>query len=242
MKPLEPKKRYILVVDSNVNERFYTCMLLQQFGYNVFTAHTVEEAINFMTVEPPSAILADADLNGSAIFSWISKDPRFYDIPLIILSWWPHADLQDRARKGGFEAYLRKPGNVEEFYQIVQAAVEKSPRTNIRITTNLPVKLEDEFGSYEGCATALSEHGMFFRTLEPRPIDSCMRASIQIDDLLIRPEVIVLYSLFFEDGPFKEPGMGLKFTRISREDRNHISRFIQNHVEKRFTWQPLARS
>ncbi len=225
-------KPYVLVVDANVNDRFYTCMLLQRFGYDVFSAQTAEEAIEFITVSPPSAILADADLNGSTLYSWLSKDPRFFDIPLVILSWWPNPALEDRAGKGGFAAYLRKPNNVEEFYQIVQIAIEKGPRRNLRIATRLMARLEDGQDRCEGYVTVLSEYGIFFMTLEPRPVNVQIPLSFTIRDSLIKVEAVVLYTISFEDGPYKEPGMGMKFVKISRADRDQIANFMREQMEE----------
>lgn len=224
-------KQYVLVVDANVNDRFYTCMLLQRFGYDVFSAQTAEEAIEFITVSPPSAILADADLNGSSLYSWLSKDPRFFDIPLVLLSWWPNPALEERAKKGGFSAFLRKPNNVEEFYQIVQIAIEKGPRRNLRIATRLIARLDDAQERGEGFVTVLSEYGLFFMTLEPRPVNTQVPISFKIKDSLIQLEAVVLYTVSFDEGPYKEPGMGVKFVRISRADREIIANFMLEQLQ-----------
>lgn len=228
----EKNKHYILVVDANIKDRFYTCMLLQRFGYEVFSAQTAEEAIEFITVAPPSAILADADLNGSTLYSQLSQDPRFFDIPFVILSWWPNPVLENRAREGGFSSYLRKPNNVEEFYQIVQIAIEKGPRRNLRIATRLMAKLEDGLDRCEGIVTVLSEFGMFFMTLEPRPVNKTISISFTINERLLRVDALVLYSISFEEGPYKEPGMGLKFMNIGRADREFIANFMRDRMEE----------
>jgi len=228
----EMNKRYVLVVDANVDDRFDTCMLLQRFGYTIFTAHTTEEAIEFMTVAPPVAIVADAGASGSTLLFWITKDPRFFHVPLILLSSSRNAALENRARKGEFAAFLKKPLKVEEFYRIVQEVIEKGPRRNLRITTHLMVRLEDGLGGREGCATVLSEYGMFFRTLEPRPVNARIPLVFEIKGRLIKLEAIVLYITTFDEGPFKEPGMGLKFVKISRADRNLIATFILERIEE----------
>jgi twitching motility two-component system response regulator PilH len=231
----EVKKRYVLVVDANVDDRFDTCMLLQRFGYTIFTAHTAEEAVEFMTVAPPSAIVADAAAGGTTLLSWITKDPRFFHVPLILLSSSRNAELERRAKRGEFGAFLKKPIKTEEFYRIVQEVIEKGPRRNLRITTHLEVKLEDGLGGREGYATVLSEYGMFFRTLEPRPVNANIPLVLEIKGRLIKLEAVVLYITNFDEGPFKEPGMGLKFVKISREDRDLIAAFILERIEAGIT-------
>jgi CheY-like chemotaxis protein len=232
MSAAEMNKRYVLVMDTNVDDRFDTCMLLQRFGHNIFTAHTAEEAIEFMTVSPPSAVVADAGPSGAALLSWIMKDPRFFHVPLILLSSSRNAALENRARKGEFAAFLRKPIKAEVFYRTVQEVIEKGPRRNLRITTRLMVKLEDGLGGREGYATVLSEYGMFFRTLDPRPVNARIPLVFEIKGRLIKLDAVVLYVTTFDEGPFKEPGMGLKFVKISRADRNLIAAFILEWIEE----------
>lgn len=232
MNTAEKNKRYVLVVDPNVEDRFYTCMLLQRFGCNIFTAHTTEEAIEYMTVATPSAVVADAGPGGTALLSWITKDPRFLDVPLILLSSKSNAALEKRARRGEFAAYLRKPLKVDEFYRTVQTVIEKGPRRNLRIATHLIVRLDDGPGGSEGYVTVLSEYGMFFRTLEPRPVHTVIPVVFEIKGRLVKVDAVVLYTTNFEEGPFKEPGMGMKFVKISREDRNLIATFIIEQLEE----------
>jgi CheY-like chemotaxis protein len=228
----EKNKRYVLVLDPDVNDRFATCMLLQRFGCNIFTAGSVDEAVDFMTVAPPSAVVADRALDDSYLVSRISQDPRFLDVPIILLTSSPDPALEKRCRIGEIAAVLRKPLNVPEFYRIVQTVIEKGSRRNIRIRTHLVVKLEDGQRGGEGDVTVLSEHGMFFRTLEPRPANTRIPVSLEINGKPIKLEAVVLYTTTFDEGPFKEPGMGLKFVNISREDRNLIAAFIIEQIEK----------
>jgi hypothetical protein len=132
---------------------------------------------------------------------------------------------------GGFFAYLRKPINVVQLYRTVEAAIEKSPRQNIRIITQVMVTLEDGLAGCDGQATTLSEHGFFFRTFVPRQIGARIPATVWIKDALIRLEAMVLYVIPFDEGLFQEPGMGMKFINISRPDRELIAAFIIEVLE-----------
>lgn len=235
MSATQKNKQYVLVVDAEIDDRFATGLLLQRFGCNIFTAQTPEEAIEFMTVAPPSAVVADAEKSGPNLLSWITQDPRFLDVPIILLANAPNAELQGRARRGEFAALLRKPLNVDEFYKVVQAVIAKGSRRNLRIATHAKARLEDGLSGSEGHVTVLSEYGMFFRTLEPRPIKTHLQVSFAIRDRLIKLEAIVLYVTAFEEGPFKEPGMGMKFVKISRADRDLIAAFILEQLEEGIT-------
>jgi CheY-like chemotaxis protein len=236
---VDQDKGYILVVDECTEDRYYTSMLLRRFGFNVFAAHTTEKAIEFMTVAPPLAVIVAAESNGSLLLSWLKQDPRFFDVPLLLLSWWPAPTLSDKEHLGGFVASLRKPVNVMELYRVIQSAVEKSPRQNIRIASHLRVRLEDGPDSLDGFATVISEYGMFYRTLDPRPVASPIRVNIEIKGKHIQIETVVLYIIRFDEGPFKEPGMGMKFVTISRADRDLIASYILERVEEGLT-RPMA--
>ncbi len=227
----ERKKRYILVVDSNVDDRFTMSMMLQRLRYNICTARTVDEAIEFMCVAPPSGILAEAGHTGSGLLERIKKDSRFSDVPLILLSA-PDRALEERARRGEFAACLRKPVDVEELYRAVESVIEKGPRRNIRIATSLKAKLEDQGAGTDGYITVISEYGMFFRTLDPLPMNTRFPVGLEIKGRAIKLDAVVLYNCSVDDGPFKEPGMGLKFTRIAPADQDHIRQFIREEVTR----------
>ena len=230
--PEEKNKRFVLVVDSNVDDRFSTSMLLQRFGCNIFTAHSAAEAIEFMCVAPPAAVVSEAGQTGAEILSRIKKEPRFSDVPLILLSSSPDRALEDRARHGEFVAFLRKPINIEEFYRIVEEVIHRGPRRNIRVATYLMANLEDDLARDEGYVTVLSEYGMFFRTLAPRPVNTRVAVTFDIKGRAIQLEAVVLYVTSFNEGPFKEPGVGLKFTKVSPEDRTLIKAFILERVQE----------
>ncbi len=228
-------KRYILVVDTDADDRFFTCMLLQRFGNDIFNVCSAEKAIEYMTVAPPSTVVSDVDRNGPTLLSWLTQDPRFLDTPLILGSWWPHPELEVRAANGEFVAYLRKPIDVLELYRTIQTALEKSPRRNLRIVTHLRSRLEDGQLGSDGYATVISEYGMFFRTLNPRPVNARMPLVVEINDRLIKTEAVVLYARTFEEGPFSEPGMGMKFVDMSRADREFIAAFILERINEGIT-------
>ena len=228
----EQNKQYVLVVDSNVNDRLSTCMLLLRFGRNIFTANTTEEAIEFMSMAPPVAVVAEADPAGLTLLPRMQNDLRFLHVPLILLSASPNADLEIRTRQREFDAYLTKPLNAEEFYRIVQSIIEKGPRRKIRIATRVMAALEDGSRRSEGYVTSLSEDGMFFRTLELRPKNALIPVSFTIRGRAITLIAEVLYTTTFEEGPFKDPGMGMKFVKVSSEDRDVIRTFILERVRE----------
>jgi CheY-like chemotaxis protein len=173
-------KRFMLIVDSNVDDRFHISMLLQQFGHNTFTATTAEEALVIISVTPPAAVFAEAGKTGTIILTGIKKNTQFFDIPLILLSTTPNAILEGRARRGDFAGFLRKPIDAKKLYLTVESAVLNEPRRKIRLATSLRPKLVEERGSEEGLVTVLPETGMFSRTYDSRPMHNRLTVDFEI--------------------------------------------------------------
>jgi CheY-like chemotaxis protein len=234
----EKSKQYLLVVDHNFSDRLSTCMLLLRFGKNIFTANTVEEAIEFMDAALPVAVVIDADMIGPALLPRLKQDPRFSEVSLILLSTTHDETMESRIRKGECAAFLRKPLNVEEFYRVVQQVIEKGPRRKIRLDTNFPATIEDGRGVSKGYVTNLSEDGLFFRSIELRPIQTRLSVRFEVKGRAIMLEAIVHHVTTFEEGPLKEPGMGLKFVNIASEDRGLIKAYILEKITEGMDRRP----
>lgn len=230
MDAAERAKRYVLVVETNVDDRFQVSMLLQRFGCTICSAHSAEEALEFLAVAPPAAVVSEEGKTGTGLIAKIKTDGRFSDVPVILLTSLPDHALEDRVRRGEIAAVLRKPVDAEAFYRAIQASIEKTPRKNIRITTYLPAKMTDDPVTGDGYVTVLSEHGMFFRTLEPRAVRMRVPVSFSLPGSEVKAEATVLYTCSFDEGPFKEPGMGMKFSKISDDARALIRNFILGQI------------
>lgn len=231
------KNRYILVVDNNASDLFLASMLLQRFKYQVCTASTAGQALEMVSVAAPSLVTADLflpGLSGMDLLSLFRQDPRTSSIPLIFL--FPSGDktAEKRCRAAGVAGCITKPFEVEDLYRTVQAAIESTPRANIRIHTSLSVTINDvPLDHVDGdCASVLSEHGMYVRMKNPYPRNEMLTVRLNLNGRLIIGDTTVLYSHTYGDGPFKEPGMGLKFLRISFEDQLFIRQFIRNEISK----------
>jgi len=223
--------RYILVVDPDVNERFTMSMLLQRFGYTVQMASTVSEGIDFLCVAPAVAVFAEAGSAGTELMARLAADARFRNVPLVMVTDAPDQALEERERGGGLAAVLRKPFDAEQVFKVIQRVIEKGTRQNIRIATALPASLRNGVaGGVDGYVTVLSQYGLFFRTLSPRPAQSTATVEFPLWGRTISINATVLYIVSFDEGPFSEPGMGMKFSRIAPEDSALVRAYILEHI------------
>ena len=222
--------RYILVVDPDVNERFTMSMLVQRFGYTVCSAGSVAEAIECLCVAPAVAVFAEAGGTGSDLLARLSTDARFREVPVVLVAENPDPALEDMVQRGELSGLVRSPLEADQVFEVIQKVIEKGSRRNIRIATSLPAYLRDDAGATEGYVTVLSQYGLFFRTLDSRPVQSRAEVMLAFWERTITLEATVLYVVSFEEGPFREPGMGMKFAKISAEDSSLIKAYILEQI------------
>ena len=55
---------------------------------------------------------------------------------------------------------------------------------------------------------------------------------VPIWERTVRLEAKVLYTVSFEDGPFREPGIGMKIVKIGPEDSALIKAFILDQISE----------
>jgi CheY-like chemotaxis protein len=225
--------RLVMVVDSNPHQLTYHAMLLQRFGYRVCTAQDAEQALAMAAGEAPSLVIAELDLpqmNGLDLLLQLRQEPRTAAIPVIAVTGSGDHGTEARCLRAGFTACLGKPLGPEDLYRTVQAAVEPVPRTSLRIHARMPVTVNNvPLDCVEGeCASVLSEHGMYIRTQKPHPPKSQLAVQIALKGRTISADAVVLYSHRSGEGPFGEPGMGLKFARIAPQDQEYLRLFIRS--------------
>jgi CheY-like chemotaxis protein len=226
--------RFMVVVDDDTNDLVYTAILLQRFAFQVCTARSAAEALEMIAVMPPVLVVTSQqvqDMSGYDLVLRLRLDPRTSEVPVIVLTHAGDLVTAQRFREAGVAACLDKPVQVETLYTAVQAAVSK-PRKNLRIATELPVTVNGVLlsGNAGECATVISEHGMYIRTLKPAAKGARVAITILIKNRIVPVETVVLYTYGHLQGLFKEPGMGLEFARINPEDRELIRQYIREEI------------
>ncbi len=233
----ERRSRFILAVDSNANDLFYLSMLLQRFEYNISTATSGAEAMKTSAIAVPTLVVAAmalSDMTGLELMQRFKTTPRLAATPFLLKFAGRTPELEEQCRQAGAAGCLFPPLQAENLYQVVQKAIEPTPRQNIRIHTMMPVIVNGKpLDCVEGeCASVLSEHGMYIRTLRPYEVHTRLPVQIIVRKKTIAVEAVVLYCHKFGEGPFKEPGMGVKFVTISPQDQALIREFIREEVNR----------
>lgn len=233
----ERAKRFVLVVDGDARDSYITGLLIQEFGYNVCTLHTARQAQEIMAAALPALIVTELTLpgsNGLDLLAQIRENPRTAAIPVIVLTAVSNSPVEQWCRQAGCAVYLRKPVQAEELFLAVQSAIEQTPRRNLRISTELKAVVGEGTGAADASETAvitaLSENGMFVKTMNPRPVNARVSVTFTARGRTIAVEGIVLYSYSPGEILFRDPGMGMQFVTISPEDLRFLRQYIRETI------------
>ncbi len=227
----------IMLVDGSATMRYYYGILLKRLALTVMVAESAAEALAIMKDAAPDLILADTailETGGAAFIKDVRSLSNSQPVPVIAFAERDAASSQEAMRRLGCSGFLIKHAEPGRLYQSIQASLERKPREFIRLHIPLKAKLGD--GTSQGGVerteyiTTISEGGLYVRTLYPRPQNTSTPVVLFIRDRAIKAKASVLYSQTLQGGVFREPGMGMKFTVLSQEDRTFMRRFIKEQL------------
>ncbi len=230
--------RTLLIVDNSATTLFYWGMLLKRLDYKVVSKRSAEAALQVMESAMPAVVLTDIPLSGGmdgvALLRTIKDEPRYRDIPVVMLTTVDDPALKETCMRLGCAAWLGKDVEPDVLYETLQSLSETMPRHHIRLNTSLKVIVGDctVAGGSERTeyASAISEGGLYVRTQYPQPQNALTPVRILLDGGEVRAKAVVLYSYAKNEGPYQEPGMGIKFVEISDQDRRLIRQFIKEQL------------
>lgn len=134
----------ILVVDDEIHILELVRYNLVQGGYEVITAESGEEAVEYLKKETVQLVLLDwmlPKMDGIEVLQWIRLNPVTKKLPVILLT----AKSDEISKVVGLEVgaddYLAKPFGVHELMARIKALLR---RAEYGQQTNEPVKSEDE--------------------------------------------------------------------------------------------------
>ncbi len=236
---MKRKTHTLLVIDSSASHRFYLGTMLRRLEYIVRSVPSAEDAMKAMKEELPSLVIIDyalSGMNGIELLSRMKKDQRLKAIPAIMQSDEDAPGMREQCMAAGCIAYFKKPADIEALYEVIQFGLEPSPRKTIRIETAFRVEISHELvpnsAVRQEYVTALSDGGLYIRTITPEPVNTAFTLKLFILDRVITATGISLYSTRQYGGESGGPGMGLKFVTISNSDKAFIRDYIKKRVSQ----------
>ena len=115
-------RRSVLLIDDDEATRMFLRTLLQRAGADVRVASSVREGSKLLETWKPQVIVTDIampDQDGYAMLQHVRGSRATENIPILALTAYGRADDRARALRAGFDSYLRKPIDPEEFLEQV---------------------------------------------------------------------------------------------------------------------------
>jgi two-component system, cell cycle response regulator len=108
----------ILVIEDNKENLELMTYLLNAFGYQVLTARDGQEGLEVVRRELPDLVLSDLQMpkiDGYELARVVRQDLRLAKVPLVAVTAYAMRGDRDRVIAAGFDGYISKPINPEEF-------------------------------------------------------------------------------------------------------------------------------
>lgn len=138
-------KYSVLVADSSETSRKKICDLLLKKGYKIFQATDVAGAIRLSRRVYPNLAIIDANLWGMSAYeaALIIEEDRLSNVIFITNN--PNQAFYEKLKRMNIFAYIMKPINPDQFYQMVEFSIMNSNKINF--LTEKVRKLEETLES-----------------------------------------------------------------------------------------------
>ena len=123
--------RKILIVDDEAAERDIIAMEFRMNGFHVSTAGGGRDAIAQVSKDRPDAIILDLlmpGINGFDVLARLRKSADFAKTAIIIRSGKSYKSDIDKALQMGADAYVTKPGELDELIRLTREQITKRAR------------------------------------------------------------------------------------------------------------------
>lgn len=121
----------ILVIDDEPDFCTVVTEILQLYGFHVYSANSVAEALTFLEKTRPDLILTDVmmpETDGLSMIRDLREHPGWADIPAVVLSAKASPEDMAAARTAGANDCLPKPFSVHQLRSVIEAYVPSPGR------------------------------------------------------------------------------------------------------------------
>lgn len=122
-------KKTITLVEDNAMNLFLFQDLLEYKNYKVIAISDGNLVMDSLRKNIPDLVIMDIRLNnmsGLDIVSQMKQDEQLAQIPVIAITAYASKNDEERILKAGCNAFIAKPIDIDDFYNIVATFVEKA--------------------------------------------------------------------------------------------------------------------
>ena len=119
----------VMVVDDSITMRRVATRLLSKNDYEVVTAKDGVDALAQLEEERPDVMLLDIEMprmDGFELATHMKNEPRFRDIPIIMITSRTGAKHRDHAMQIGVDRYMGKPYQEDELLENIASLVRRA--------------------------------------------------------------------------------------------------------------------
>jgi uncharacterized protein (TIGR02266 family) len=235
------EKKNVLVICHTAAGQMYLGVLLKRIWYKSILAKTVEEGIHQAEENDFSLIVFDADMldqDRNSAVSLLRSDPSVKDIPLVVFLTGEKGRSSESLLASGCSAVITKPLDMSLVYSVL-ARLSGQERQVPRVPTRIRVEIEEKTPEKFLTCINISEGGVYLRTIEPLPEQSVLHlkftlpsdtAEIEATGEVVRSETL---GIQIET----EPGMAIRFSDITEENRVRIRNYVQWELTGDLDWE-----
>ena len=236
------RRRFVLVVDSSDRSRRILSTLLKQFDYDPHAVSTAEEAVEVSTAIGPVLIVTAGQIDPACNAVQLIRSVRSANpdctAPFIVLIAKSDPAFERECLKAGALTCLHAPVTFENFYRVIQVAIEPIPRMTIRISTNLPAAISGK--RKDESVQEISEHGAYLLTSTLHPLGTRLPVKFKLPTCVVSVDAVVIYAKRPDEDAKGRTGLGLQFEWISEADQKRIRLFIRSEMTKDIIPPPPA--
>lgn len=124
----EGSPKNILIVEDSATTRALIRAVIEDMGdYSTVEAGSGFEALKLLPTQEISLVITDVnmpDINGLELIHFIKSNPRYGNIPLIIVSTERSEEDKKRGMALGAMAYITKPFKAHELQEVIKQAIQ----------------------------------------------------------------------------------------------------------------------
>lgn len=226
----------VVIADDHETLVMYLSILMRRMGFTVIPARNGEEVLRILETIRPDLVITDRKMpivDGPTTLRVMKNDPRFADIPVIMVSAHFEQQAADECMALGGVGFLVKPINISDLHLLLKECItysNNSKRENMRVPYGRKVMVEYEDQQKEYYAVTLSEQGLYLRTQNPLPVGTKLQIHLKIQEgqFFTAQGTIIYQKKISNDINKVDPGMAVRFNDFSTQHADALKTYIMD--------------
>lgn len=201
---------------------------LDEFGHQLITAASGEEALELMRTVSPDLLLLDLfmpGIDGDEVCRRLRATETWATLPIVMVTAAGKEAEIRRCLEAGCSDYLTKPVSRKDLLEKVQRLLGWAvPRSSPRVSAPLRVQLTNSECSLSTSARDISRHGIYVKGRHPLQVESLVELLVELS----ATEQISLVGMVKRVEQGDEPGLGIYFVHPEPEGQAALDRYVSS--------------